>query len=757
MKLHFSFREKVFLWALILLFGASSMGVGYSFYTEKSTLTPVSGGKLIEGVVGDRYSNHMFHPLFSEGGYEDDIAHILFPGLMRYDPASGAIVDYLATHEVSEDGKTYTFTLKDGITWQDGQDVTVNDILYTYRDVIQHEDFSHRLLREAFENVSIRRVNEKTVSFTIEEGEPRRSFYTNFTIGLLPRHILVSVPVAELERDPFFDSYRAAYGPYQIKETGPAEKNYTDIKLIAYEDFFLGEPKVSNLTFRIFDSRETLLENIDTLDAIYPEQNYDLKNLPDHSKFAEYEAISPQYVALFFNFKDNTLIDKKIRQSMRASVDTNYLAQKYEGIRVDSPLVELWPKNEAGEIIDDTIINISQVRAGELLNEAGYYFSSERPAPEEEDTNTETGEDSSEETTETVVEEGGEDLTGEATYVYEPMTSKRHATDIAETYLVGSFPAGTTRVTVNGYNLRLFDPANERFSYLLKFGGGISTMVLGENTYTIRFYDREGNEIDEETVLLVYEPDDEKRAALLKNWEEESLPEEEEEANEVEVGETEEIVPEEANESYRTNADGEHVTLTLIYLYSVPHGAYLRDLAEDLRTMWGEIGIEIEPKELSAEEFREALEKREYELLLLPEHLGYNLDPYSYFHLSEAREGGFNFANWKDLQASTILEDIRTIDDHEEYKNKLVELRNIMIDEVPAIFLYTPKQTWLLDKKVKNVTIEHMATKKDRYGNISDFYIRQGRTLNDVSTTDFFAWFTQQTKDTFSFSFLPWK
>ena len=102
---------------------------------------PASGGSLVEGVVGrPQYIN----PLLADANQVDrDLVNLVFDGLTRYDD-QGQLVPALARGwQVSEDNLTVTFTLRDDVTWQDGQPFTSADVAFTYGLMQDDADLVH--------------------------------------------------------------------------------------------------------------------------------------------------------------------------------------------------------------------------------------------------------------------------------------------------------------------------------------------------------------------------------------------------------------------------------------------------------------------------------------------------------------------------------------------------------------------------------------------------------------------------------------
>lgn len=728
-SLSFSPLEKIFLAVFAALFFFSGAGLLRAFYIENTNVQPAFGGVLTEGMVGSMNAEFNLNPLFAEG-ISGDAASLVFAGLMRFNAETREIEDYLATHTLSPEKTVYEFTIKENVLWHDGQPVTANDILFTYRDVIQNDAFPGLLLKKAFEDVIIERVDERTVRFTIPEK--RKTFFTNFTVGLLPRHQLAGIPVEELISAPF-NQNPIGCGPYRFDGISPST-DFTTLRFSSFPEYFAGKPNIQTIEFRIFPTEEQLVAYLPELDAVRPMQSREADIIPENARLKSPEVISPRYLGVFFNMKDNTLVTKQIRQAMRAAINTTTIAEKHKGERVDTPLVELWPQND--------IVNVSLERAKELLKEAGYSYPSEQEEIEEI-------------TPSTPEPEAEQPKTSK--YVTEPSGMAISVVGSSEVFIIGSFPEETQSVQVNGYTLQQFDPSTGRFSY--RAATDIKTLSLGENTYEIRFLNDSGELIDSEEITLLYETDSEKRKELQNGLSlliDTGKPEREITTTAAEVSITEneersEAEDEEEEESqYRVNSSGEQIELTLIHLGAFD---YLGDIANTLQASWEEIGIKINTESLSIDDFRSRISTRDYDLILMPEDLGYNLDPYPYFHLSQAGEGGLNFSDWKNLKASLLMEEIRRTHDPEERLDSLLQLRDIIIDDVPAIFLFTPKYVWFYDTKVKNVAINHLALLSDRYSRVERFYIREERAFaEEKHVADFFSWLMQKTVSTFSLS-----
>src|SRR3989338_3841398 len=187
--------ERRMLAILLVLLALSFSVLLYRFYGSNTMLVPAAGGTYIEGSVGELQP---LNPWFTvTNDVNRDIASLIFSGLLKYNPQTRRIEDDLATLSVSNDGRTYTLTLKEGLQWHDSTPsaphfVTADDILFTF-STIQDPEFPNGLLRQNFRGVDIVPVDSKTVQFRLEKAY--HFFSSNLTLGLLPKRSFEGIPI----------------------------------------------------------------------------------------------------------------------------------------------------------------------------------------------------------------------------------------------------------------------------------------------------------------------------------------------------------------------------------------------------------------------------------------------------------------------------------------------------------------------------------------------------------------------------------
>ena len=87
-----------------------------------------------------------------------------------------------------ENTKTYTFHLRDGVKWHDGEDFTADDVVFTYKALTEDESLSSGITSNYEDIKSITAPDKNTVVIQMEQDNAAMLDY--FTIGIIPKHLL---------------------------------------------------------------------------------------------------------------------------------------------------------------------------------------------------------------------------------------------------------------------------------------------------------------------------------------------------------------------------------------------------------------------------------------------------------------------------------------------------------------------------------------------------------------------------------------
>ena len=318
-----------------------------------------------------------FNPYITTDDYSALIFEYVYGQLIRFDE-NGVPVPYLAeSFESSDDATEYTIHLREDAVWSDGTPVTAQDVEMSYRlhgnaDVASIIAGNYAAIKgmeaygsgeaESVEGLQI--IDDKTIKFVLEE--PNAPFINTLDYFVLPAHILGDVPPAELETHPFFEAPTVSAGAYEFVDYEPDQF----IEFEANENFFLGEPQIERLIFRI-GAQDVLLAQLQTdeLDfALVPPAEVERVRSMENVSFVSVPGAGAQVV--HFNLQKPYLQDKKFRQAVAYALPrTDIVDPLYFGEAdvVNSP-------NAIGWAVPDDLndYGYDPERARALLEEIGW-------------------------------------------------------------------------------------------------------------------------------------------------------------------------------------------------------------------------------------------------------------------------------------------------------------------------------------------------------------------------------------------------
>jgi peptide/nickel transport system substrate-binding protein len=209
-------------------------------------------------------------------------------------------------------------------------------------------------------------------------------------------------------------------------------------------------------------------------------------------------------------------------------------------------------------------------------------------------------------------------------------------------------------------------------------------------------------------------------------------------------------LPDEDKKVYKLNVDPTLIrsdesgkALQLKLITSTSPSEYL-DAALVLQEQWLKAGVDLIVEAYEPEVLQQKIRERAYDVLLFGQNLGYNLDAFPFWHSSQA-ESGLNLSQYKSLETDSLLTDIRTLPDGPQKLKQLDKLKSQVAAETPAIFLYTPVYTYMVDKKVRGVDISHLALESDRFNSLQNWFMGEKPVLRPgVTWKDFYDYVIAQ-------------
>jgi peptide/nickel transport system substrate-binding protein len=251
----FSIGDKVIFYILATLVGASSVFGLYSLQQSVLVEVPTYGGTLVEGALG---SPRFINPLLAISDIDRDLSSITYAGLMGIS-GSGELDPILTeNYNISEDRKTYTFTLRKDAKFSDGTPVTAEDVVFTVQKAQNPALKSPKYADWSGVNVSA--IDQQTVQFVL--GKPYVPFLGLTTLGILPSRLWKGVsdeefPFSTLQTNPI------GAGPFRITNVSRSASGLIEsISLSKNQHYVLGRPYLDAIRFNFYSRAEDLANAI---------------------------------------------------------------------------------------------------------------------------------------------------------------------------------------------------------------------------------------------------------------------------------------------------------------------------------------------------------------------------------------------------------------------------------------------------------------------------------------------------------------
>lgn len=147
-----------------------------------------------------------------------------------------------------------------------------------------------------------------------------------------------------------------------------------------------------------------------------------------------------------------------------------------------------------------------------------------------------------------------------------------------------------------------------------------------------------------------------------------------------------------------------------------------------LAAQWREIGaaVTVAPATVGTVQ-ADILRPRNYEALLYGQVLGADPDPYPFWHSTQTRDPGLNLALFRDRAADQLLEKARKTTNPEERGATYRKFQERLIEEVPAIFLFSPTYAYALPADLKGTLLERAPLPADRFVAVETWYLKTKR------------------------------
>jgi oligopeptide transport system substrate-binding protein len=275
------------------------------------------------------------------GDWENRIDGDIFEGLVTEDPKDNPIPGQAASWTISPDQKVYTFKLRDGIKWSDGQPVTAQDFVFAFQRLMdpktaaQYAYLQYTILNAEKINkgeikdptqLGVKAIDDKTLEITLENPTP---YFLNalmhYTAYPLPKHVV------EAKGDQWVKIGNiVTNGPYKPTEWVPGS-HVSMVKSDQYYD--AKDVKIDNVNYYTLEDQAAALKRyrageFDILTSFPADQfEWIQKNLPGQAHVVPF--LGTYYYVL--NATKPPFNDKRVRQALSMAVNREVIGPKILG------------------------------------------------------------------------------------------------------------------------------------------------------------------------------------------------------------------------------------------------------------------------------------------------------------------------------------------------------------------------------------------------------------------------------------------
>ncbi len=284
--------------------------------------------------------------------------------------------------ESSEDNRTWTFKIREGMKWSDDKPITAKDVAFTYNLIMTNEDAAVANGVAVANYESVEATDDHTL--VIKTEQPQASILTS-DVPIVPEHEWKDVTDFEgfKNSDPE-DLPVVGSGPYVI--TGYEEGR--SVTMEANKNFWRGPPKVDTLQIVKYENSDAAVQGLITgdVDLVFNLNPAQYETLSQQENIETHAGDNRRYVEITMNPSNPradgstfgngnpVLKDVKVRQALDHAIDRETIIERVKG-GYAKPATQLIPPvypDWTFDLPDDKRRGFDLDKANELLDEAGY-------------------------------------------------------------------------------------------------------------------------------------------------------------------------------------------------------------------------------------------------------------------------------------------------------------------------------------------------------------------------------------------------
>jgi peptide/nickel transport system substrate-binding protein len=344
-------------------------------------------GDKVRFTVGLKNEVDSFNPFLGIEAPSYEMWALTYDYMVGYSMDDMSPVPALATSwDTSTDGLTWTFHIREGVKWSDGQPFTANDIAYTYNRVLDGgpEATTWESYLTSVDKVTA--PDDKTVVLTLSHAN---AVLPLLPIPIIPEHVWKNVSekaVKTYRAEPTEGHPVVGTGPFKLVEGKAGGSTY---RFEVNPNYWGPKPHVDEVVFRVFKAEDPMVQALikGEVDFIHDISPLQVKALKGRDGITSLNGVSPYFDEIAFNTGaidtesgkpigdgNPALKDPKFRHALGYAIDMDRLMQAaYQGAAKpgDSIVPPAYPTYR-WKPPQDQAFTFDLGKAGDLLDAAGY-------------------------------------------------------------------------------------------------------------------------------------------------------------------------------------------------------------------------------------------------------------------------------------------------------------------------------------------------------------------------------------------------
>ncbi len=274
----------------------------------------------------------VFMPAFFTFNYDGTINTMIYEGLLSLNKDLDIEPSLAESYELSEDKKTITFKIREGVKWHDGTPFTADDVKFTFdlacnpkyngpytmyvENIKGYDDFKSGKTQEL---EGVKKIDDKTVEITTNEVYASALINFGYMIKIVPNHIWNNGDVETIQKDTNLIRNPIGTGPFKLENFTPDQS----VELAANDDYWNGRPNIDKYIFKLVSE--------ETVDAQLANSEIDItgvgsigeEDIENYKKqgFNLEEITNNAYQYIGLNLEKSEFSDKKVRQAFAYAIN----------------------------------------------------------------------------------------------------------------------------------------------------------------------------------------------------------------------------------------------------------------------------------------------------------------------------------------------------------------------------------------------------------------------------------------------------